>query len=366
MPYNLQEREQDFYEAFDEAIQTMVKERVDAVVHAGDIFDIPKPGGRPLMQFLNGLKLLKDKDIKFFFTLGEHDISRMPDVPSSFLFKELDLATYVGDGKPHSYKDLTVVGFHKHRKTEIEELRQSLRALESTEFPEGKKVLVLHQGLVEFHKFAGELLSTDLPKGFDCYMMGHLHDHYENTFDGFKGPVCYPGSTEVTSSEGIHEYEKGFYITDLSGGEANPHWIRLESTRPGFSPNFSFETLAFELAPFVQRLDGLAKKAMVAAKVRGENIDGAIVASALRSLVNHVLYYDWTPVEAGVTAGKEYEERPSDIDQEILNLASKITGSGDAGGFAVGELLPLLAEKRIDEATDLLWATFKARRFDTK
>ena len=194
MPYNLKDREEDFYEAFDEAIQTMVKDHVDAVIHAGDIFDIPKPGGTALVKFLNGLKLLKENQVKFFFTMGEHDISRLPGIPSPFLFKEMDLATYVGDGIPHTYRDLTIVGFHKRRKTEIEELQDTLKDLDSqTARLDGKKILVLHQAMLEFHKFAGELVSSDLPQSFDYYAMGHLHDHFQSTFDGFRGPVCYPG-----------------------------------------------------------------------------------------------------------------------------------------------------------------------------
>ena len=173
-PYNLKDREDDFYEAFDEAIQTMVKDHVEAVIHAGDIFDIPKPSGTALVRFLNGLKLLRENQIRCFFTLGEHDISRIPGIPSPFLFRELDLATYIGDGMPHTLRDLTIVRFHKRRKMEIEELQGILRGLDSQMEGDGrKKVLVLHQAMSEFHTYAGELTSSDLPKNFDYYAMGH-------------------------------------------------------------------------------------------------------------------------------------------------------------------------------------------------
>jgi DNA repair exonuclease SbcCD nuclease subunit len=367
MPYNLKEREDDFYEAFDEVIQTMVKDHIDAVIHAGDIFDVPKPGGTALVKFLNGLKLLKESQIKFFFTMGEHDISRLPGIPSPFLFEEIELATYVGDGQPHSYRDLTVIGFHKHRKTEIEDLRQKLSGLGSaTTGVGGKKLLVLHQGMLEFHKYAGELVSSDLPKDFDYYAMGHLHDHVQSTFDGFHGPVCFPGSTDATSSEGIHEYKKGFYITDISGEEAKPDWIQIKSIRNGFAPEFSYEKLAEDVSSFVEKLGGLTKKAMVNVRVKGEEIDSALVTSALKSLASQVLYYVWQPVELGVAGGKDFGERPSDIDEQMLNIATKVTGSSAAGSFGVGELLPLLAEDRVSEATDLLWTAFKSRRFEKK
>lgn len=367
MPYNLKEREDDFYEAFDEALQTVVKDHVDAVIHSGDIFDIPKPGGTALVKFLNGLKLLKENQIKFFFTMGEHDISRLPGIPSPFLFEEIDLATYVGDGTPHTYHDLTLIGFHKHRKTEIEDLRQKLNGLgPTTEGMGGKKVLVLHQGMLEFHKYAGELVSSDLPRGFDYYAMGHLHDRFQSTFDGFHGPVCYPGSTDVTSSEGIHEFTKGFYITDLSGEEAKPEWIQLKSLREEFAPEFSYERLADDVSSFAEKISSLTKKALLNIEVKGKDIDSARVTSVLKSLSDHVLYYVWEPVDEREAGGKDFTERPSDVQEQMLSIARTITGSSEAGSFGVVELLPLLAEDRTDEAIDLLWSAYKARKFDNK
>ena len=366
MPYNLKEREDDFYEAFDEALQTMVKDHVEAVIHAGDIFDIPKPGGTALVKFLNGLKLLRDNQIKFFFTMGEHDISRLPGIPSPFLFEEIDLATYVGDGNPHAYHGLNIIGFHKHRKTEIEDLRTKLADLDTiTAGLEGKKILVLHQGMLEFHKYAGELVSSDLPRGFDYYGMGHLHDQFQSTFDGFKGPVCFPGSTEATSSEGIHEFKKGFYVTDLSGEEAKPDWIQLKTVRSQFAPEFSYEKLADEVSAFAEDLSALNKKAMLNISVKGKEIDSARVSSILRFLAERVLYYIWEPVEEGVRAGKNFVGRPSDIDAQMLEIATTVTGSSVAGSFSIAELLPLLAEDRVDDASDLLWSAFKGRRFET-
>jgi len=367
MPYNLKDREEDFYEAFDEAIQTMVKDHVDAVIHAGDIFDTPKPGGTALVKFLNGLKLLKENQVKFFFTMGEHDISRLPGIPSPFLFKEMDLATYVGDGIPHTFRDLTIVGFHKHRKTEIEELQATLKDLDSrTAGTNGKKILVLHQAMFEFHKFAGELVESDLPRSFDYYAMGHLHDHFQKSFDGFRGPVCYPGSTDATSSEGIHEYKKGFYITDLSAEEAKPDWIQLKSLRSAFAPEFSYERLSDDISNFMEKLTGLSKKPMLSIKVRGKDIDAARAVAALKSLSDLVLYYVWQPVEVGANLGKDFTERPSDIDEQMLNIATAVAGSNVTGSFAVEELLPLLVESRVEEATDLLWTAFSDRRFEKK
>src|ERR1039458_10015085 len=234
--FDLPERENDVYEAFNEVIETAVKTRVDAVVHAGDIFHVPKPGGRPLVKLAEGIKRLADNGIKFYFTFGEHDSNQVWGTPSSYLFHKLGLATYIGEGNPIIEGDLMVVGFHKRKKNNVDDLREAFKAADiaAKHHPEKKKVAVIHQGLFELHKFGGEITANDLPPHFDYYAMGHLHDKSESRFERLGGPVCYPGSLDPTDVEGIHEFKKGFYFVDLSGSEARPEWIEVKSSRQQF------------------------------------------------------------------------------------------------------------------------------------
>jgi DNA repair exonuclease SbcCD nuclease subunit len=53
--FDLEEREKDVYDAFSEIVDAAVKDRVDAVVHSGDIFHIPRPAGRPLVKLGEGI-----------------------------------------------------------------------------------------------------------------------------------------------------------------------------------------------------------------------------------------------------------------------------------------------------------------------
>ncbi len=105
-----------------------------------------------------------------------------------------------------------LAGLDKRRKSEMagyEEIFLNLDKSAENEFKETKhKILVLHQGIAEFHKFAGDLQSTDLPKNFTYYAMGHLHDKDIKEFNHLKGPIAYPGSIELTTSEGIKDVEK--------------------------------------------------------------------------------------------------------------------------------------------------------------
>ncbi|MEM0123105.1 MAG: DNA repair exonuclease [Conexivisphaerales archaeon] len=359
-PYSILERESDFYDAFNEAVDIMVKDHVDAVIHSGDIFDAPKPGGSAMVVLFRGFRRLVDSGARVFFTLGEHDISRMPATPSPMLFSEMGITTFVGDGQPHKYNGTTFYGFHKHRRSEIDSLKGKLLQLGNVK-AEGKKVLVLHQGLVEFHEFAGEITQQDLPRGFDYYAMGHLHDRKQATFDGFKGPVCYPGSTEATSVEGIKEREKGFYIVDLSGDTASPQWVKLRSVRPQFSFDIGYDGIKLALVSIMNKLNGLEKKPMLSITVKGRKIDRDQVSADLKQLCDLALYCQKS-IEDEAIYSRELQGRPTDIDSEIMEIASRVLGSKEAASFAVNELLPTLQEGNVDETVDLLWSAFKKGR----
>ena len=75
MQYGLEEREKDMYDAFNESVDISIKDHVDFVIFAGDIFHVPNPSGTAIIQMANALRRLKENDIDSFFVLGEHDIS---------------------------------------------------------------------------------------------------------------------------------------------------------------------------------------------------------------------------------------------------------------------------------------------------
>ena len=180
----------------------------------------------------NGLKRLKQNNINSFFILGEHDISRIRTTPIPYVYHNLEFSKYIGQGKPIEHKGVLLAGFDKIRKTEIPQYEEKFAEVDkAAQNFSGHKVLVLHQGLTEFNKFAGELQSTDLPK-ISYYAMGHLHDTDVKKFNHLNGPIAYPGSIDL-QQEGIKKTKKGFFEVDISGQEANPNWIELD-TRPQF------------------------------------------------------------------------------------------------------------------------------------
>ena len=109
--YGSNEREQDVYDVFNQAIDKSIEDNVDFVIFAGDIFHTPNPSGTAILQMANALKRLKENEIESFFILGEHDISRVRSTPIPYVYHNLEFSKYVGRGEPVYYKDVMIVGF---------------------------------------------------------------------------------------------------------------------------------------------------------------------------------------------------------------------------------------------------------------
>ena len=117
--YGLEEREQDIYDSFNQAIDISIKDKVDFVIFAGDIFHTPNPNGKAILQMANALKKLKQNSIESFFILGEHVISRIRATPVPYVYHNLEFSKYICRGEPVYHKDIMIVGIDKIRKNEI-------------------------------------------------------------------------------------------------------------------------------------------------------------------------------------------------------------------------------------------------------
>ena len=355
--YGLEEREQDIYDSFNQAIDISIQDKVDFVIFAGDIFHTPNPSGTAILQMANALKRLKENEIESFFVLGEHDISRVRSTPIPYVYHNLEFSKYVGRGEPVYYKDVMIVGFDKIRKNEMTGLEEKFLRVESlADEHKGHKILVLHQGITEVNKFAGEVNSTDLPKNFTYYAMGHLHDKFLKQYDHLKGPLAYPGSTEMTTSEGIKETEKGFFKVDISDDEAKPEWIKL-NTRPQISVKTEFENIDSAIKELNEKISGLEKEPIIEIKIHGENLERDVIEGKIADLVIKSLHFSWK-IFQNDDESSVLLNRPAQIDQELFKLAINSLKSEKLAHFAINELLPLLSTRQVDNATQVVVENF--------
>ena len=360
--FNLEEREEDVYQIFQEAIDVSIKEGVRLVILAGDLFHNPRPCGKAIITLGNALKKLKEKQIPAAFVLGEHDISRLRDVPFAHIYSNLGLAKKLRHDEPLVVDNCAVFGADKERRSNIDSLIEKMRHAEQVaKRQSGKQVLVLHQGLYDFNKFAGELNSTDLPAGFNYYALGHYHDHIEKRFSHLGGPLAYPGSIDLTPSEGIKEVEKGFIITDMSGEEPSTQWVRLHR-RKQLCAKINYRDIATEISKIIEQAKGFEKKPVARIEVAGSDIDSKVIAENLKRLNDYCLHYVWQPLEDHLAA-TVFDSKPTDIDSELYRLSTEALGSDELGKFAVGEILPLAADRDARSVLEIVWQAYKTSKF---
>jgi len=361
--FSLEEREEDVYRVFHEAIDVSIKERVRLIILAGDLFHNPRPCGKAIITLGNTLKKLKEKQIPVVFVLGEHDISRLRDVPFIHIYSNLGLAKKLRSDEPFKIENCILFGADKERRSSIDSLIENIHHAEHVaKQHNGKKVLVLHQGLTDFNKFAGELNSTDLPAGFNYYALGHYHDHLEKRFEFLGGPLAYPGSIDLTPSEGIKEMDKGFIITDMSGEEPSTQWVKLECRRQQFSTRIDYKDIANEVELIIKKATTYDKKPIARIEVSGSNIDSKVISEHLKKLNDFCLHYIWQPLEEHL-ATTVYDSKPEDIDSELYRLSAEALGSDELAKFTIGEVLPLAADKDAKSVLEILWQAYKLNKF---
>jgi DNA repair exonuclease SbcCD nuclease subunit len=228
--FNLEERELDFYGAWHEAVDLMISEGVDLVVHAGDLFDEPRPPIRALVEAKRGIEKLKKKGIKIVMIPGNHDtLMRRGSMAPHAIFDGVDVLTL--DRPSVVVDDVFIGGLPYQSKSYRDVLLEKINALQMEAWNYKRSILLLHQGIDKYLPYEYELSVGELPGGFSYYAFGHIHMRVEDDFA--KGTLCYSGSTEMWRTDEVEDWErsgKGFLITDTEN--IRPRRMNLEGIRP--------------------------------------------------------------------------------------------------------------------------------------
>ena len=188
--------------------------------------------------------------------------------------------------------------------------------------------------------------------------MGHLHDHVVKNFSHLGGPVAYPGSIELTNSEGIKETKKGFYQVDISSTEAKPSWIEL-NIRPQFSIKTTSTNISKTIDGMFEKIKSNPKKPIVELKIESENVVQEIIQAQISRLIPHTLHCSWKVVQKQDSDSSVLSDRPARIDEELFKLAVNFLKSEKLASFAVKDLLPILSASQIEQANQLIIENFE-------
>jgi len=210
-------------QSFSNALEICIKEKVDLVLIAGDLFDSAYPGIETLKQTFAQFRKLHEAEIPCFIIAGSHDYSV---AGNSFL----DVLEHAGfckntcqieekDNKlilqPIIHNSYAIYGY-PGKKSGLE--TSELLNVETQEAPGFFKILMLHTSLKEaIPTLPIQTISiSQLPKA-DYYALGHLH------VDFCEKNIVYSGPIFPNNFDELEELNYGqFYIVEYNNDFIKP------------------------------------------------------------------------------------------------------------------------------------------------
>lgn len=281
--YGLFDREIDFYNVFDQCVDKIIQEKPDFVIHSGDLFEFSKPPINALLKVQNGLKKLNDAKIPIYAIPGNHDIiMRKNAIPPQKLYSNLGLKLIDLENKFFVEKNVFIGGIPYLSKSYAHEIKEFMNNIEKTSQKYKKKILVLHQSIDRYLPYDPELKIGDIPKTFNYYAFGHIHERIVDDFGN--GKLAYPGSTEIWRVDELKGYKrngKGFFLVDIGGDMPDVENVDIDLPREVIQENIEYGRLEDEIKRILSHVTELPKKPLLHLIISGGNFDRSEVYDML-------------------------------------------------------------------------------------
>ncbi|MDO5835909.1 MAG: exonuclease SbcCD subunit D [Methanobacterium sp.] len=321
--YGLSERENDFFEVFDQAIEEVVSERPDFAIHSGDLFEYSRPPTRALLTAQKGILRLKEEKIPIYAIAGNHDVvMRKNALPPQILFKDFGLKLISPRNPYYIENDIFIGGAPYTSKYHSKQLVERLEGIEKSSVDFDKRILVLHQGIDRYIPYEYELKIGDVPQSFNYCAFGHIHERVVDDFG--EGKLAYPGSTEIWRSNEVESYRKngkGFYLVDISGDVPEIENIDLKLPREFVKETIKYSHLQDELSRINQYINNLPRKPILMVTVEGGNFSRSEVYETLNQALSDsclALRSNYRPTTV------EDEKNPFEDGNEALDIKKMI------------------------------------------
>ena len=240
-PYGLIERERDFYDAFRWVIDKALELRVDAVLHAGDMFHSSSPRPVTYVNVIRELRRLVEAGIKFIVAPGNHELPKAEGIGSPI--KLLEVLGYTraprDPVKPEVIEigDTSIIVFSEWASELVSKINPL--SMVRSEYVVGLAHIALCDALAEAEGIPLEMcvssrrITSSMVRGGYSYLaLGDIHTPWYNRVPGAP-PIVYPGSTEYLD---VGEYKRNsnryVYLVKLDNGVVEAEKLRIEVVRP--------------------------------------------------------------------------------------------------------------------------------------
>jgi DNA repair exonuclease SbcCD nuclease subunit len=347
------QRERDFEESFESAVDLALSLDPDVVLWLGDVFDHPRPGYRAFRVAQRAMGKVRAHGKPLVAISGNHDTPRLPGTGSPYApladtFPEFDLAY---DG---TYRAFDLPGIRIHAVPQMLTVEESLAGLDTAaanRSADRVNLLVTHPRVPEVEPRSRDINEIEVDAEAlrsDLVLLGHYHVHTK-----VRDNVWYAGSTDTFSYADDPDRAKGVVTLDTDTGVCRHH--PLPGGRPlvtpepvaaaGLSPD-ELESAVMERAASVP--DGAVARLFVdgADPQAWRLLDHSRVAEAYR----HALWFRLEP--AFLDAASRVTDLPTR--DAIGDRWARFLNRQDLTGYDTVKLLAMgddLIRAAIDEAS---------------
>ncbi len=211
-------REGDFYKAFSDIIDEILKIKPDYVIHTGDLFHRVSPSNRAIAFALKEVARLNSANIPLILIAGNHEAPKSKAQEPILKIFDTFKNVYVAHSQEARVFEFDNINFYAlpHINNQ-EHIEDELKKIEAKLNPNKKSILMLHATVGAsylMHEFGEWVYPKEMEylfEKFDYIALGHWHGfsqvkNYPN--------VYYAGSSERTSSSDTR-LNKGYVVIDL-------------------------------------------------------------------------------------------------------------------------------------------------------
>ena len=361
--FGLIEREKDFYEVFEKVIDKIIEEKVDFVIHSGDLFETSRPSPLALLTFQKGLLKLKGAGIPMYAIAGNHDLAMRKDsIPPQVLFKKLGLKVISPINTNYMFGDIFIAGLPYSPASRSKNLKNKLQELSKKAANHEKSILVLHQSIDKYFGYQYELEIGDIPDNFDYYALGHIHKFVNDDFGN--GKLVYPGSTEIWKTDELKDYKengKGFVLVDLDGQKPRIKRVKIDIPREFINRSLDYKSLASGIEGIRETIKDFDKKPILNLEIRNVEGDTGSIYEAINeelgdlSLMIRPTFKMFGELDFESTLSGDGQLDSKEIIAEKLN---EVYDNEDVSSLAV-DLYDLLSKDNIDDSQELIIQFYK-------
>lgn len=380
------ERNEESFARFKESIGLFKKNKVDFILHAGDLFDHAVPDQeiwlktfdcfeansgeiKQVKKFQNQREIICNvKGIPIIAIHGTHEHRGKDFANALDILEKSNSLVHVHVGYAILEKGDEKVFVHGMGGIPEKFAKQALTKYEPKAIPNSCNLLLLHQSFKEFLPFDDDAIATlsleDLPEGFDLIINGHLHWISEQEISGKR--FLLTGSTIYTQMKNLEaEKGKGIFLFDTITKKLD--FVPFERQRKLFYEKMKFENVKpeeviervnlkvneilskdFEMKPLIRlKLVGTLMKGFSQKDIKFS----LPLEKAIFSITKNFEVEDFKKKIADL---KELQNEKKSILELGLNLLEKNVEEAKLNNFDTRRIFDLLSENELEKAEEVL------------